>query len=208
MNPHETKKAGGVQKPGSFDLGTWLGKRQAFGMIAGICSAAEAESLRKIRDEKLYKTRCLNWDEFCSEHLGASRSNIDRYIRLLEEFGPTYFQVAQLTRISPEAYRAIAGSVGEDGIAFRGEKIKLLPENSKRIAEAVGELRRESRPAGPKPAAEPVKPVDAYRRRINDLARELNASIADAPSNEDKIELDAVVKYASELFAFVWLRLT
>ena len=37
-----------------LELGIMLGQRRAFGMVAGRCSAAQAECLRKIRDEKTY----------------------------------------------------------------------------------------------------------------------------------------------------------
>ncbi|HUI80868.1 MAG TPA: hypothetical protein VLY24_23240 [Bryobacteraceae bacterium] len=37
----------------AFDLGTWLGRKQAFGLMAGKCSAADAECLRNIREQKL-----------------------------------------------------------------------------------------------------------------------------------------------------------
>lgn len=129
--------------PGDFDLGTWLGRRQAFGMMAGRASAADAECVRHIRDEKLYKSRTPSWDEFCTRYLGASRANVDRIIRQLEEFGPEFFQFSQLTRISPEAYRAIAPHVGKDGLRFGGEVIALLPENAQKVSAAVAELRKQ-----------------------------------------------------------------
>src|SRR5437016_2460935 len=93
--------------PDGFDLGEWLGRRQAFGMIAGRCSAAEAECLRRIREEKLYLARVPDWEEFCGRYLNMSRRNADRVIGYLEEFGPSYFQLSQVTRISPDVYRAI-----------------------------------------------------------------------------------------------------
>ena len=33
-----------------LDLGIWLGRKQAFSVVAGRCSAADAECLRQIRD--------------------------------------------------------------------------------------------------------------------------------------------------------------
>src|SRR3954451_13027527 len=99
----------------AFDLGKLLGRREAFGLLAGRCSAAEVESLRRIRDEKLYLESSKNWDEFCTNHLRASRRKVDKHIGLLNEFGPAYFQVAQLTRITADEYRAIAPHVTPDG---------------------------------------------------------------------------------------------
>ena len=47
-----------------LDLGEWLGRRQAFSMVAGICSAADARSLNEIRENKKYKRLGLTWDDF------------------------------------------------------------------------------------------------------------------------------------------------
>jgi hypothetical protein len=56
-----------------LDLGTWLGRKQAFGLMAGKCSAADAECLRNIRENKLYRCLQLNWDNFCREFPISSR---------------------------------------------------------------------------------------------------------------------------------------
>jgi hypothetical protein len=130
---------------GEFDLGTWLGRRQAFGLIAGRASAADAECLRRIRDQRLYRSKTANWGEFCARYVGASKTQVDRVIRQLEEFGPEFFQLTQLTRISPETYRAIAGQVSQEGLRFEGEMIALVPENAEKVAAAVAELRRSAR---------------------------------------------------------------
>ena len=97
----------------SFELGTWLGRRQAFGLIAGRCSAADAECLRNIRDHKLYRVRGVNWRQFCIRYAGISRAYANRLIQQLEEFGPNYFHVSQMARISAETYRRIAGAVSQ-----------------------------------------------------------------------------------------------
>ncbi len=87
--------AGDFQK-----LGLMLGSRKAFASVAGRCSAADAECLRRIRDEKLYLRRAATWEEFYPNHLGLSRAHANRIIRHLEEFGADYFEIAQLTRIT------------------------------------------------------------------------------------------------------------
>jgi hypothetical protein len=140
-----------IEKPDA-SLDRWLGRREAFGLIAGRCSAAEVESLRRIRDEKLYRARTRNWSEFCA-HLGVSRRNVERSIRQLEEFGPSYFHLAQLTHLKPEEYRAIAAHVTEQGVQYEGEVIAFLPENTGKVTAAVAKLLgREERPAA-KPKA-------------------------------------------------------
>ena len=41
------------EKQQILDLGAWLGRHQAFGMIANRCTAADAECLKTIRDQGL-----------------------------------------------------------------------------------------------------------------------------------------------------------
>ena len=87
------------------------GTQQAFGLIAGKAAAADVECLRRIRDDKLYRAKGLGWSEFCKEHVGITRAYADRLIKQLEQFGPNYFHLSQLIRISPEVYRLIAPAV-------------------------------------------------------------------------------------------------
>jgi hypothetical protein len=113
--PIPTPQAG-APSSGSFDLGTWLGRRQAFGMMAGRTAAADAECLRQIRDQKLYKSETSSWAEFCERYIGTSRTHVDNVIRHLDQFGAQFFELTQFTRIPPEAYRAIASHVTAEGV--------------------------------------------------------------------------------------------
>jgi hypothetical protein len=177
---HARKAA--VPSPDGFDLGTWLGRRQAFGMIAGKTAAADAECLRQIRDRKLYKSKSPNWDDFCARYIGASRTNVNRAIRYLEEFGPEFFELSQLTRIPPEAYRGIAQYVGKDGLHLDGEVIAIVQENSERVSQAVAELRKRSESEGfasrahaaapPPPQADPFESVEKH---LDDLTAQVQA---------------------------------
>jgi hypothetical protein len=124
-----------------LDLGVALGQNHAFGLIAGRCSAAQAEGLRRLREEKLYKRCTEKWDDFCPRYLKISRSEADRTIKLWEEFGPAYFEVSQLTRISPETFRAIAPAIEDGALHYQGEAIELNAENSRKVAAVVAELR-------------------------------------------------------------------
>jgi len=133
----------------SEELGRWLGRRDAFAAIAGRCSAAEAESLRRVRDSKLYRNLGLTWDEFCRTRLGTSRQHIDRTLRLLDEFGPQYFHMAQLAHVTVEEYRAIAPHVGPDGVRVGDAVIALIPENNEQVSAAVGELIRQRKAEAP-----------------------------------------------------------
>jgi hypothetical protein len=142
----------------NFDLGNWLGRRQAFSMMAGRASAADIECLRTIRDQRLYKAKAQRWSDFCSQYVGASRPQVDRLIRYLEEFGPNYFELTNVTRISPETYKLIAPHVCAEGIQLDGKTIPLAQENGAAVAAAVAELRRRAEP--PRPPELPAPPPD------------------------------------------------
>ena len=125
-----------------FAMGQWLGRRQAFALIANGCSAADAQCLKAIKDDATYKSLGLSWEQFCEQRAGMSRATADRIIDRLQEFGEAYFQLSQVMRISPERYRMVEGAVADQTIEFQGEKIPITRENSARIAAAVDALRR------------------------------------------------------------------
>jgi hypothetical protein len=126
-----------------FEMGTWAGRRQAFGVIANKCSAADAECLKNLREGKHYKSFGMTWEEFCPQHVGISRTQADRLISQLEEFGAAYFDLSKQMRIPAEAFRDISGSIVENSIEYNGEKIPISTEHSHRIAEVVSALRRD-----------------------------------------------------------------
>jgi len=180
-----------TEPTGDFELGILLGTRKAFASVAGRCSAADAECLRRLRDNKLYLNRAASWAEFCPEFLGLSKTHANRIIRNLEEFGPDYFEVAQLTRITPEQYRAIAPAIRDKSIHVNGEPIALIPENSERVTAAVAELRRAIAPA---PAAPCVQErMAALGRRFQQLAADFEEFAAGPLSLAEKSQLGAVL---------------
>jgi|SRR5579864_5255514 len=172
-----------------LELGRWLGRREAFGLIAGHCSAAEVESLRRIRDEKLYRAKTRSWDEFCSQHLGVSRRNVERSIRYLEEFGPAFFHLSQLAHISPQEYRSIAAHVTAAGVRLDGNEIALLPENSERVTGAVAELLRRQKREPEKPA--PAPSFRAAWKRCQAAAESLDTLPALEP--QQRLKMAAVL---------------
>src|SRR5664280_2473103 len=88
----------------AIDLGRLLGQRRALAAVAGRCSAAHAQLLRRIREEKLYLPGAPSWRAFCGAYLAITRRRADRLIALLNRFGPTYFELSQLLGISVEQY--------------------------------------------------------------------------------------------------------
>src|SRR5215467_9943319 len=112
-----------------YDLGQWMGRKQALGLVASRAASANIECLRQIREKKLYRAKGVDWTEFCQQHLGVTRSYADRLIRQLESLGSNYLQLSQIVRISPADYRRISAAVSDEGIEFEGEKIAISPEN-------------------------------------------------------------------------------
>ena len=115
-----------------LELGTWMGRKQAFAEIAGRCSAADAECLRRLRNQKQYRRLKLTWREFCKHHLGISRSAADQIIQRLEEFGPAYFILAQVAGISVNEYRRISSAVRGQNLLHAGEEIPIDADHAPR----------------------------------------------------------------------------
>ena len=135
-----------------IDAGAWVGRQQAFAVIANKCSAAQALCLKQVRETQLFEKLGLTWEEFCKEYAGISREQADRLIRQHEEFGDAYFRLSELARISPETYRQIAGQVSDEGLEFDGGKLALIPENGPKIRAAIQTLRaqlKQARDASP-----------------------------------------------------------
>src|SRR5947208_4591154 len=111
-----------------LDLGILLGQRKAFGIVAGRCSAAQAECLRQARDQKTYLKFAPGWAEFCEQYLHMSNRTADRIIALWKKHGRVYFETAALTGITPAEFERIKPAVRDDGIHVGNEVIALIPE--------------------------------------------------------------------------------
>jgi hypothetical protein len=170
-----------------YELGQWMGRKQAFALIAGKTAAADVECLRNIREKKLYSAKGVDWTEFCKQYAGITRAYADRLIRHLEDFGPSYFNLSQIVRISADVYRKISPAVSDEGITLGDEKIAICPENSEKLVEAVNELR----------AAIPAKEVEtgiaAARRRLEAGLAAMNQVLKTELSDEDRRELARTV---------------
>jgi hypothetical protein len=164
-----------------INLARLLGRREAFSMVAGRCSAADAQILRQVRDEKLYLALAADWEEFCVTYLHMSRATVNRIISWLNEFGIQYFEIAQLTRISPETYRLIAPSIQDGELHTNGEAIALIPENAEKVAAAVAALRTSAAKPEPKPV-----PISSLREECKALIGRFAAASA---SGQDRLEL-------------------
>jgi len=157
-------------------LGDVMGQHRAMAAVAGKCSAVQAAALARLKSEKLYLKCTPTWDQFCDEFLTMSRSEADKTIRLWEEFGVSYFEMSQLTRVSAATFRAIASAVIDGALHHNGEVIDLTLANAHRVAAAVADLRRAARPsgiAGHVPAAQ--ERLAALDRRGAELLADLDA---------------------------------
>lgn len=153
-----------------LEIGRWIGQGQAFGLVASKCSAAQAQCLQAIREERHNESLGLTWDEFCRRHLGISRSYADQLIRNLRQFGSAYFRLSQILHISDTAYREIADAVTAESIEVGGESIPLVPENTARIRAAVAQLRADLQAAR---ARRPAGAIDSLRSRLDDCFKEM-----------------------------------
>jgi len=154
------KTATTARTPGngaSFESGKVLGQGVAFGAIAARCSAAQAAAIRQARNEKIHESLGLKWREFCPLHLKMSRAQADLFIRLLEEFGPEYFEHTQSVRISPGTYRLVAPFIKDKALELNGETLELNSANVQKTAQRV----RDSQKALMPPAASAPAPVAA-----------------------------------------------
>jgi hypothetical protein len=176
--------------PLSLTLGKSMGRREAYGLVVGRSSAAEIESLRRLREEKLYRKLNCTWAEFCKRHLRVHRRTVDRAISCLEEFGPVFFHVTRLIHINAREYRSIADHVNEAGLHLDEEVIALLPEHAPQLSAAVDELLQRIEPTEHK-AASPS--FDAALHRCRSIAEMLQALSLDLDDRQ-KDDLAAAVR--------------
>jgi hypothetical protein len=181
----------GQNQEAMMNLGAWLGRHQAFGLIANRCSAADAECLKAIRDGGEYKQLGLTWEQFCTKHAGVSRVHAERQIHYLEEFGGNFFRFTEVMPISPGTYRLIAGAVSDQGLECDGERIPLVRENRTKVAAAVTAMRAkvESRTTG-RPS------IAAVRKRLDALIAEAHVVAGEASR---RVELIGMLEDGSEI---------
>jgi hypothetical protein len=162
-----------------IDAGAWVGRQQAFAVIANKCSAAQALCLKQVRETRLYEKLELTWEEFCKEYAGISRAYADKLIQQHEEFGEAYFRLSEIARISPETYRKIASQVSDEGLEFDGRILALTPENAPKIRAAIQTLRAQLQEAHD--ANQPTSPgitqlvirLDALLEEVATMSRRL-----------------------------------
>jgi len=154
-----------------IQLGQALGENLSFALIGGRCTAAQAETMLRLRESRVYLRCESSWKDFCPKHLHISASQADRFIRLWQLHGPAIFELRQLIRISPEAFNAVEPFIKENALHFNDEAIELDPQNSQKIARAVDEFRRTMPPKD--------KPALTVRDRLNSLQKQVQTIVSD-----------------------------
>jgi hypothetical protein len=127
----------------SLESDAWVGRQQAFALIASKCSAAQAHALKEIKESRAFEQLGLTWEEFCLQHVGLRRERADALIHQFDEFGEDYFRLSQIARISAETYRQVAPKVERDTVNIDGEEIELTLPNAARIRAAIKKMRQE-----------------------------------------------------------------
>ncbi len=128
-----------------FEAGALTGRQQAFATMASHCTYAQAVSLKAVHESRAYEHLGLNWEEYCAQHAGISRVTAESIIRRLDEFGETYFRLAGLVRISPDAFRQIADRLTAECIELGGEQIPLVSGNAGKIRAGIKRLQDEAK---------------------------------------------------------------
>ncbi len=164
--------------PEALELGRWIGQRESFALVAGQCNAAEVASLKKLRDSRLYRKVCKSWNLFCPKYLKVSRRQVDKLIALLDEFGPDYFVITQMTHVTVDEYRALAPHVTEKGLVCDGAPIALIPENSDQVAAGIAAILEKERPAQTAAAPSEAAVLKRFTAAIDALC-ELQGQISD-----------------------------
>ena len=53
----------------------WVGREQAFAVIASKCSAAQAAALKETKESEIHDQLGLTWRDFCPKYAGMSRAS-------------------------------------------------------------------------------------------------------------------------------------
>ncbi len=180
----------------ALELCRLLGQRRAFAAVAGRCSAAHAQLLRRIHDEKLYLPAAPTSEKFCGASLALSRRHADRIIALLNRFGPVYFELDELIGISPREYLAIEPAVREHSIVLNGEAVSLIPEDSPKILDAISQVLHKSRSRTRRARPTLHTRVTELTRRGRIIANQLVSLYNSARSPDDR---EFILESAAEL---------
>jgi DNA-binding transcriptional regulator YhcF (GntR family) len=186
-----------MEAPVSVAVGTWIGREQAFNALAQQCSSARVACLKQVRDTEAYKSLNLTWEEFCPEHAGISRSQADRLISQLSQFGAPYFQLTDIVPVSPAVYREIEPAIVDGTIEFRGEHVPITRENATKIKAAVYALRKAVERAESENLVRSRPNITSLQIRFDAYCEDIRRLIHHAKFEESKPAVRALLVYSA-----------
>jgi len=184
-----------------FELGTWVGRGQALGLVANHCLAAQAANLRDIHQSGAYKTLGLTWDEFCQQHVGLTRQRVDGVIQNLAEFGETYFRLSRIIPVSPDAYRRIAPKIDGENLEIDGQLVAIVPENAVRIRDAVLRMRNDLQMARKKIETLSTPAINDLRDRIEQCLWDMFQMAIRIPPPDQQTALHRLLAFTADYVA-------
>jgi hypothetical protein len=176
-----------------FELGQRLGRHQALAWVASRCSAADAHTLRHIREQKLYRALDQSWEEFCRDHAGFSHKKADRIIDCLDEFGDSYFNLTEILKIPVPEYRALQPAIENNHLEFDGQRIPISREQTRELLEAVRTLR------GRMEKAEEKSPMADLQNRLDRVVGEVAGAIRRSEGVDRELLLIMVEEHAQRV---------
>jgi hypothetical protein len=186
-----------TEAPVSVATATWIGREQAFNVLAQQCSSARVACLKQVRDTEAYKSLNLTWEEFCPQQAGISRSQADRLISHLSEFGAPYFQLTDIVPVSPAAYREIEPAIVDGTIEFRGEQVPIARENAVKIKAAVTLLRNQIERAESDNLVRSRPDITSLQIRFDAYCEDIRRLIHHARFEENKPAIRALLFYSA-----------
>jgi hypothetical protein len=180
----------------TLEAGAYVGRQQAFAVIANQCSAAQAQALKLIRESRAYEDLDLTWDEFCPKYFGFHRTHADHLIRQHKAFGEAFFKLAEIAKISSETFRHIAPKIDGETIEIDGQKLTMIAENAPAIRAGINKLRAELRAAQTKPAD--VRNVTEYRVAADALVSEVSRKLKPVLPMDQRAALRGLSGYIIE----------
>ncbi|HEV2447047.1 MAG TPA: hypothetical protein VGS58_14045 [Candidatus Sulfopaludibacter sp.] len=184
-----------------LDIGSCMGRQQAFAAMANQCSAARALCLKQARESRAFERLAITWDQFCIDYAGISRATADRMIHQYESFGDAYFRLSDIARISPETFQLVAGSIQDGALEVEGESVPLTPEHASKIRAAIKTIRARRRKAfAPAPSLTPEQNEAnaGLWSRFQDLLADLRRAAQDAPNSQTRWELGYLAQDAAK----------
>ena len=122
----------------AVNIGAWMGRQQAFSLMRGCCTLAQAQSLKEVRESRLYEQLGISWADFCFRRIagGVTSEAIEidgEKVALTAENAPRIRAAIQKLR-AQQPKPALSAAAPSPEAAWQA-----------RFDEFIGELARKSR---------------------------------------------------------------